>query len=157
MHPTSLVWRRFEVLILRYRLEESYLEGALNGGKSPSVVHDLGERWIVNGQSGTATPPQRTLGTTSSELFPRVPNDCKYSKSTPHFFLASSTPSAAALRDRQSDLAYPEITTCNNADSKGFPGPRCVTGRGLHIDAGIPGNTTHMNAASTYPGTEGVP
>ena len=60
----------------------------------------------MNGQSGTATLPPRKLGMTSSELSPHVPNNCKYSESTLHFFPGfENAPPAAALRDQKLDLA----------------------------------------------------
>ena len=66
----------------------------------------------MNGQSGTATLLPRKLRMTSSELVPHVPNDCKYSESTPHFFPVFENASpAAALRDQKLDLANFEIWT----------------------------------------------
>ena len=64
----------------------------------------------MNGQSETATLLPRKLGMTSSELFPHVPSDCKYSESTPHFFPGFEDASpAAALRDRNLDLKNLEL------------------------------------------------
>ncbi len=91
MHSISRVWPRVVSLILEDRLEVSWVKGVLNGRSWLNVVHDLGERWTLNGQSRTATPSSRKLEMTSSVLFPHIPNVCKYSKSTPHFSLASST------------------------------------------------------------------
>lgn len=47
--------------------------------------------------------------------------------------------------------------TCNVAHSITSAKPRCVTGCGLHINADIPANGTHMNAAPICLGAEGVP
>ena len=56
------VLARFKPFILGSRREESRPKVTLNGEFSPNVVHDTGDRWTVNGQSGTATPLPRKLG-----------------------------------------------------------------------------------------------
>lgn len=133
------------------------MKGPLNGRISPNLEHDIRERWTVNGQSGTATPPPRKLGMTSSELLPHVFNDCKYSKALPTFPWLQERVfccSLAILKRRPSTFRH---LTYSIADSRLPAEIRCVSGCELHIGAGIPANTTHMNAASICLGAEGVP